>query len=55
MNANVNIVVDVKLECWATPQPDVDLDEFVQRMRDIGNQVLEVDRENRRVLIGKVD
>lgn len=55
MKSNVTVTLDIKMQAWAIPSPGMDLDGFVQKMKDIGNQVLEVDRVGNRVLIGKVD
>ncbi len=49
------MVVRVKeLHAWATPKSEIPLDEFIDKMKAIGNEVLEVDRAGRRVKLAHV-
>lgn len=49
--SNAHLKIEMELQAWADCPPDRDLDDFVRYMGELGNPVLEVDREGRRVLI----
>ncbi len=44
----------LEVDFWATPAPHLTLDELIVEMKEIGNQVLEIDRENNRLLLARV-
>lgn len=44
----------LEVDFWATPAPHLTLDELIEEMKQIGNTVLEVDRENNRLLLARV-
>lgn len=44
----------LEVDFWATPAPHLTLDQLIEEMKEVGNTVLEVDRENNRLLLARV-
>jgi hypothetical protein len=52
MIVNQSIGIEIEMKAWASPGPDKTLQQLVERMYELGNQVLEIDEPGNRVLIG---
>ena len=51
MNGQAPLRLRVEVAIWATPAEGVSLEDLVERMRALGNPVLEIDREANRILV----
>ena len=49
------VVGTVQVQGWATPRPGLTLDGLIEVMAELGNEVIEVDRDNNRLLVVHVD
>lgn len=49
MADNVGLKSKLTLELWAIPEGEMTLDELEQHLKEIGNPILEIDRENNRI------
>lgn len=54
MSQQVPLTLRIEMAVWATPAEGVSLEDLVERMRALGNPVLEIDREANRILVAYV-
>lgn len=52
MKAKAGILIKQEWEAWMNIEnPDLSVDEAVKKLKDLGNNILEIDRKNRRVKV----
>lgn len=52
MKAKAGILIKQEWEAWMNiDNPDLSVDEAVKKLKDLGNNILEIDRKNRRVKV----
>lgn len=52
MKAKAGILIRQEWEAWMNiDNPDLSVDEAVKKLKDLGNNILKIDRKNRRIKV----